>query len=112
MSSITKKANGRYLALWRDPSGKQCCRTFDRKVDAKNYLDTISVDVLQGRYVAPDAGRETLGDYDADAWAKSQPWRDQTRARAGTRHRLADQTPVRVDADRIDASFDGAGVGW
>ncbi len=80
MSSITKKANGRYLARWRDPSGKQCCRTFDRKIDATNYLSTVAVDTLQGRYVAPDAGRESVGDY-ATRWAGSQPWREQTRHR-------------------------------
>ena len=81
MSTITKKANGRYLARWRDPSGKQCCRTFDRKIDATNYLSTITVDTMQGRYVAPDAGRETVGVFYATRWADSQPWREQTRHR-------------------------------
>ena len=46
MSTITKKSNGRYLARWRDPSGKQCCRTFDRKIDATNFLSTVTVDTM------------------------------------------------------------------
>lgn len=78
MSTITKKANGRYLARWRDPSGKQCCRTFDRKIDATNYLSTITVDTMQGRYVAPDAGRETVG----VLWRPDGP----TRSRGANRH--------------------------
>ena len=77
--SVTKKANGKWYARWRDPSGKQRARTFDRKLDADRWLATAMVDMLTGRYVDPKAGRETVGEYVA-RWAKAQPWRDSTRA--------------------------------
>ena len=59
--SVTKKANGKWYARWRDPSGKQRARTFDRKLDADRWLATAMVDTLTGRYVDPKAGRETVG---------------------------------------------------
>lgn len=78
--SIEKKPNGRYLARWRDPSGKQRGRTFARKVDATNFLATMTTDALQGRYVDPSAGKVTVEQY-AREWAKGQPWRPTSRQR-------------------------------
>jgi integrase len=78
--SIEKKPNGRYQARWRDPEGKQRARMFDRKADADRWLASVTVDTLQGRYVDPSAGRETIEAY-ATRWADAQPWRPQTRDR-------------------------------
>lgn len=78
--SVEKKDNGRYLARWRDPDGKQRARTFARKVDATRFLATMTTDALQGRYIDPDAGRVTVEEY-GTTWAKSQPWRPTSRQR-------------------------------
>ena len=78
--SIERKANGKILARWREADGKQRARSFATVRDAKTFLATVTVDTMQGRYVAPDAGREVLGDY-ATRWAESQPWRPSTRER-------------------------------
>ena len=78
--SIERKPNGDYLARWRAADGRQRAKSFATKRDARTYLATITTDTLQGRYVAPDAGRELLGAY-AARWAESQPWRPQTRHR-------------------------------
>lgn len=78
--SIEKKSNGDYLARWRDETGKQRARTFDRSVDAKNFLASVKVDTLRGTYVDHMAGRETVAQY-ATVWAEGQPWRPQTRER-------------------------------
>jgi integrase len=76
--SVEKKSNGRYLARWRDPSGKQKAQTFDRKIDADRFLATVTVDQLTGRYVDPGAGKLTVEAF-ARQWAAGQPWRESTR---------------------------------
>jgi integrase len=76
--SIEKKSNGRYLARWRDPSGKQKAKAFKRKMDADRFLASVTVDALQGRYIDPTAGRETVEAF-AVRWADAQPWRETTR---------------------------------
>lgn len=78
--SIEKTSSGKFLARWREADGRQRARTFKTKGAAKDFLATVTVDTMQGRYVAPDAGRETVGDY-ATRWADAQPWREQTRHR-------------------------------
>ncbi len=77
--SIERKANGRWLARWRDPAGKQRARSFGRKLDADRFLAGVTVDTLQGRYVDPSAGRITVDAF-ARRWASGQPWRESTRA--------------------------------
>jgi len=79
VSSITKKTNGTYYARWRDPSGKQRAKTFDRKIDAERFLASVTIDALSGRYVDPRAGRVTVADYVA-GWVDAQPWRESTRS--------------------------------
>lgn len=78
--SVERKPNGGYLARWREADGRQRARSFSRKRDAEVFLAAVTIDTLQGRYVAPDAGRERLGTY-ARGWALAQPWRPQTRQR-------------------------------
>lgn len=78
--SIEKKPNGRYLARWRDPSGKQRAQTFDRKIDADRHLASLTVDQMQGRYIDPRSGKVTVGEV-ARRWADGQPWRQTTRER-------------------------------
>jgi len=78
--SIEKKSNGRYLARWRDPAGKQRAQTFDRKLDAERHLAGLTVDAMQGKYIDPRAGKVLVKDL-AKRWADGQPWRGSTRER-------------------------------
>ena len=96
--SIERKSNGKFQARWREGDGRQRARLFDRKRDAETFLATVTVDVLQGRYVAPDAGRETVGDY-ARRWADAQPWREQSRTRVA--HVIASQIVPRFGATTV-----------
>jgi integrase len=79
VSTITKKPTGKYYARWRDPSGAQKAKTFDRKLDAERFLASVTIDTATGRYVDPRAGRVTVADYVA-GWVDGQPWRESTRA--------------------------------
>ena len=84
MSSVTKitKANGdkAWRARYRDPAGKSREKWFDRKIDADRHVASVTVNVLQGTYIDPAAGKVRLGEY-ARAWADRQPWRQNSRDR-------------------------------
>ena len=56
----------RYRPHFRDPSGLEVTRAFDRKIDAQRWLDEQTVALVRGNYVHPQAGRVTVG-----AWAQS-----------------------------------------
>lgn len=74
MASVEKRTrNGKitYVARWRDPDRRQRMRSFDRKIDADNFLTTTTADILRGGYVDPDAGKITLKEY-GDAWLDAQ----------------------------------------
>ena len=51
----------RYRPHFRDPSGREVTKAFDRKVDAQRWLDEQTVALVRGAYVHPRAGRLTVG---------------------------------------------------
>ena len=83
MGSISKLANGKYRARYRDPDGRQKAAHFSRKVDAENWLTTKSASMLDGSYVDPAAGRMMFGVYAGD-WTDRQVHRPTTRAQVGS----------------------------
>jgi integrase len=76
---VEKRAQGRWRARYRTPSGKEQSRTFARKADAERWLATVEVDKARGAYVDPAAGRQRFGDY-ARAWRILQVHRATTSA--------------------------------
>lgn len=85
--SISRHANGRWRARYRDPSGKQHARHFERKKDAQRWLDTVTADLLTGRYVDPAAGRTTVQDH-AERWLAAQTFDPLTRETLESRIRV------------------------
>lgn len=74
-----RKTGSRWQARYRDPSGREVSRRFDRKVDAEARITTQAAEMLRGTYVDPAAGKVTLGDYAADWMARMRPtWRIST----------------------------------
>jgi integrase len=74
VSSIERREDGgrlRYVARYRDPSGKQRNKTFTRKVDAERYLTSVESAKLGGQYVDPARSRVTVGSW-ADLWLDAQ----------------------------------------
>lgn len=55
----------RWLVRWRDPSGAQRKKSFKRKADAEAFAVSVEHDMRSGSYVAPTAGRITVG-----TWAR------------------------------------------
>lgn len=78
MASISKHPNGAWRARYRDSDGKEHARHFKRKIDAQQWLDTVTASVVRGDYVDPNAGRVTFRDFYA-AWAPLQLWESGTR---------------------------------
>lgn len=57
MASISKEANGKWRARYRDPQGRSRSRNFSRKVDAEHFLVSVDHSKLVGSYVDRAAGR-------------------------------------------------------
>jgi integrase len=69
----TSTGEARYDVGYRLLSGQVKHKTFRRERDAKTFLRTTEVDVLQGRWIDPRAGEVTLR-------AFAEPWLDQRRS--------------------------------
>ncbi len=67
MASIAKRPDGRWRARYRDDAGKEHARHFDRKVDAKRWLDEVTAAITTGMYVDPRIARTTVGVW-CDRW--------------------------------------------
>jgi integrase len=79
MGSISRQQSGRWLARYRDASGRSRCKTFDRKFDAQQYLNEVSADIHRGDWIDPSA-RTIL----FDDWVM-QWWKTTTKLRPATR---------------------------
>ena len=69
MASIEKRVRDgkdRWYARYRDPSGKQLVKVFDRKKDATDFLTGVEGTKLVGSYIDP-----TLAQVTVKAWATS-----------------------------------------
>jgi integrase len=71
--NIAKRANGKWRARYRDESGKEHSRHFDRKIDAQQWLDQVTSAVVTGTYADPKAGRITFAAFFGE-WSARQVW--------------------------------------
>ncbi len=84
MASIDKRANGKWLARWREyPGGPQRSKSFDRKVDAADHLVKVQHDLHTGAYVSPSKARTTVEEF-YRVWSARQPWRASSAASVGS----------------------------
>ncbi|WP_028657091.1 tyrosine-type recombinase/integrase [Nocardioides sp. J54] len=77
MASIQKRENGRWRARYRDESGREHARHFDRKLDAQRWLDDETAGLVRGDWIDPRHGKITFADWFAD-WSGRQVWADGT----------------------------------
>ncbi len=96
MGHIEKRVRARpdgspYFAGWRaryrEPNGRERSRTFPRKADAARWLAGMEGDLVQGRYIDPDGGKQLFGDY-AEKWLAAQVFRATTAAKVESHLRL------------------------
>ena len=122
MASVSKHANGKYRARYRDAAGRQHARHFTRKVDAERWLDSVRVDLSTGAYADPARGRVTFGTWSTQWQAEAVHLKPKTRAGYEsilTKHllprwedaRLADIDRAAVKAWVADMVAAGMGAG-
>ncbi len=91
MGAVSKvmHSSGRraWQARWRDPSGRQRAKNFDRKVDAERYLLAMETDKLRGRYTDPRLAKTPLADWMAEYQG--------TRVNLGVQTRTRDEATIR-----------------
>ena len=74
MASVERRTRNdrtRWYVRYRDPSGEQRTKTFDRRIDAERYLTGIESSKLSGSYVDPARSRVTVGDW-TERWLVGQ----------------------------------------
>ena len=74
MASVERRTRNdrtRWYVRYRDPSGEQRTKTFDRRIDAERYLTGIESSKLSGSYVDPARSRVTVGEW-TDRWLAGQ----------------------------------------
>ena len=74
--AVTRR-NGRWQARYRDETGRQHAKMFDRKVDAQRWEVEELGQLSQGTWIDPRAGRTTFREY-AGEWLTMQPLRPTT----------------------------------
>lgn len=92
MASLEKRSrNGRarWYARFRDPSGAQVVRVFDRKVDAERFLPTVEAAKLTGSYADSKRAAITFQKFAEEHWAAHA-------------HNLAADTTRVVKRSRLD----------
>ncbi|HET6877721.1 MAG TPA: tyrosine-type recombinase/integrase [Jatrophihabitans sp.] len=57
----------RWRARYVDNSGREHTRHFDRKVDAQQWLNTVTASLVRGDHVAPRTARTTVAEW-CDTW--------------------------------------------
>lgn len=92
MASITKRPDGKYRARYRDETGKEHARHFDRKKDGQTWLDAQTSAMVTGTHVAPKTAKTTVADWCA-IWLDGYGTRRATtvrQARVHTKHIVAE----------------------
>jgi hypothetical protein len=76
MASIEKRQRSgqtRWYARYRDPTGRQRVRVFDRRIDAERYLTTVESAKLVGSYVDPALAWLTVGEWTGPGGSPGRP---------------------------------------
>lgn len=72
-----------------DPSGREKSKTFERKIDARRWLDEQTADILTGRYIDPRAGARRLAGFALE-------WLDAQTFDASTRHTMESRIRTQI----------------
>ena len=76
-----RRRDDRWEARWRLPNGRERSRRFDRKVDARRFLDQQAASQVEGLWSDPVNGRTTLDAWWQQWWPTVHNLRPSSRAR-------------------------------
>ncbi len=71
MASIQRRPDGTWRVRYREASGVERAKHFERKGDAERFRATVQADLLRGTYLDPDAGKVTFAEF-AGQWLAGQ----------------------------------------
>lgn len=66
-STPSRWRDGRWLVVWRDPSGRQRKKSFARKTDAQRWSDQMQAASHRGQFIDPVAAKLKVGGF-AQTW--------------------------------------------
>ena len=98
MSSVERRVRAgqvRWYARYRDDTGAQRVKVFDRKIDAEKHLTTVGAALLTNSYVDPRAGALTVQQFYA-VWSEHQIWAPNTRKAMGLAARSTTFSTVKL----------------
>ena len=101
MGNIAKRPDGRWRARYRDPSGKERAKHFDRKIDAQRWLVNAEVSKDRGEWVDPRLARVTMAEWGRrwlDAQVQLKPSTQERYALSLRRYILARWAPMPINA--------------
>jgi integrase len=81
MGNVQKRPDGKWRARYRDPSGREHARHFDRKLDAQRWVDSQETAKTHGEWIDPALSRVTVGSWAAEWLAGQVQLKPSTRAR-------------------------------
>ena len=87
MAHVERRGAGRWRARYRDPTGRERSKTFERRADAERFLTTVEHSKLTGGYVDPSAGRVTFKGF-TQRWLEDQTFEETTREAVCSRLRV------------------------
>jgi hypothetical protein len=61
VANIAKRADGHWRARYRDAHGKEHARHFNRKIDAQNWLDSVTTAMQTASTSTPIEARSQSG---------------------------------------------------
>ncbi|MCA1602380.1 MAG: tyrosine-type recombinase/integrase [Acidobacteria bacterium] len=81
MGSLERSSKGKWKARYRDPSGRQRSKTFDRKSEAQNFLAMTATEMVQGMWRDPELEKISFRDWIEEWWDTTVDLRPSTRVR-------------------------------
>ncbi len=102
MAHIERRGPKRWKARYRGPDGRERSQTFERKVDAENWLTGVEGDKLRQAWIDPSLARTSFEDWTVRWWETTA--RDSTmRIRAEGRHLAPPDPAVGEHVDHQEA---------
>lgn len=97
-----EQRDGKWMARWRDPDGRQRAKRFDTEQDAKDHLTLVEADKLRGVYLSRRTAPQLATI--ADEWLDASPHLSPVTQRTYRRDLDAYILPTfgKMRADRID----------
>jgi hypothetical protein len=94
MAHIERRGPKRWKTRYRGPDGRERSQTFERKVDAENWLTGVEGDKLRQAWIDPSLARTSFEDWTVRWWETTVTLKPKTRS--GYEGLASDADPAQV----------------